>query len=81
MPVLPLVFTVGLYAVLFTAKTGLVVLIVGVVALLFQGWSILSMRTILPKTRSPKLLMSVYIFSWLILLWLVYQRVSSAHNS
>jgi hypothetical protein len=78
---LPLVLTVGLYAVLFTAKTGLIVLIVGVVALLFQGWSIFSMRTILSKTTSPKLLMSVFIFSWLILLWLVYQRVSSALNS
>jgi hypothetical protein len=79
--VLPFALTVCLYAVLFAAKTGLVVLVVGAAALLFQGWSILSMRTVLSKTRSPKLLMSVFIFSWLILLWLVYQRVSSAFNS
>jgi hypothetical protein len=26
--------------------------------------------------ESPKLVMSVFIFSWLLLLWLVYQRVS-----
>jgi hypothetical protein len=80
-PVLPLVLTIVLYAILFTAKTGLVVLIAGVVALLFQGWSIFSMRNIFAKTKSPKLVMLVFIFSWLVLLWLVYQRASSALNS
>ena len=73
---LPLVLTIALYAILFTAKSGSVALIVGVVALLFQGWSIFSMRNIWAKTKSPKLVMSVFILSWLVLLWLVYQRVS-----
>jgi hypothetical protein len=72
---LPLVLTIALYAILFTAKSGSVALIVGVVVLLFQGWSIFSMRNIWAKTESPKLVMSVFIFSWLVLLWLVYQRV------
>jgi hypothetical protein len=76
-PVLPLILTIVLYAILFSAKASPVVLIAGVVALLFQGWSIFSIRNILAKTRSPKLVMSVFIFSWLVLLWLVYQRVSS----
>lgn len=79
-PVLPLIVTILLYAILFAAK-GPVVLIAGVVALLFQGWSIFSMRNIWAKTKSPKLLMSVFMFSWLVLLWLVYQRVSSTLNS
>jgi hypothetical protein len=77
---LPLVLTIVLYAILFTAKSGSVALIVGVVALLFQGWSIFSMRSIWTKTKSPKLVMSVYIFSWLVLLWFVYQRVSTLNS-
>jgi hypothetical protein len=77
---LPLVLTITLYAILFTAKSGSVALIVGVVALLFQGWSIFSMRNIWAKTKSPKLVMSVFIFSWLVLLWLVYQRVSTLNS-
>ena|ERR1700674_1959773 len=80
-PVLPLVLTIVLYAILFATKIGLVVLIAGVVALLFQGWSIFSMRNTWAKTKSPRLLMSVFIFSWLVLLWLVYQRVSWTLNS
>jgi hypothetical protein len=80
-PVLPLVLMIVLYAILFTAKNGFVVVIAGVVALLLQGWSIFSMRNIWVRTKSPKLLMSVFIFSWLVLLWLVYQRVSSTLNS
>jgi hypothetical protein len=80
-PVLPLILTIVLYAILFTAKAGPVVLIAGIVALLFQGWSIFSMRNIWAKTKSPKLVMSVFILSWLVLLWLVYQRVSSTLNS
>jgi hypothetical protein len=65
---LPLVLMIALYAILFAAKSGSVALIVGVVALLFQGWSIFSMRNIWAKTKSPKLVMSVFIFSWLVLL-------------
>ena len=80
-PVLPLILTIVLYAILFTAKARPVVLIAGVVALLSQGWSIFSMRNICTKTKSPKLVMSVFVFSWLVLLWLVYQRVSSTLNS
>jgi len=79
-PVLPLILTIVLYAILFTAKAGPVLLIAGIVALLFQGWSIFSMRNIWAKTKSPKLVMSVFILSWLVLLWLVYQRVSSTLN-
>jgi hypothetical protein len=80
-PVLPLILTIALYAALFTAKDRPVVLIVGIVALLFQGWSIFSVRNIWAKTKSPKLVMSAFIFSWFILLWFVYQRVSSTLNS
>ena len=76
-----LIVTFVLYAILFTAKARPVVLIAGVMALLFQGWSIFSMRNIWAKTKSPKLVMSVLIFSWLVLLWLVYQRVFSTFNS
>jgi hypothetical protein len=80
-PLLPLILTFVLYAILFTAKTRPVILTAGVVALLSQGWSIFSMRDICAKTKSPKLVMSVFVFSWLVLLWLVYQRVSSTLNS
>jgi hypothetical protein len=78
--ILPLVLTIVLYAILFTAKFGSVALIVGVVALLFQGWSIFSMRNMWAKTKSSKLVVSVFIFSWLVLLWLVYQRVSTLNS-
>lgn len=74
---IPLIVTIVLYAILFTAKSGSVTLIAGVVALLFQGWSIFSMRNMWAKTKSPKLVVSVFISSWLVLLWLVYQRVSA----
>jgi hypothetical protein len=77
-PVLPLILVVGLYALFFTATVRVLVLIAGVVALLFQAWWIFAMRNIWAKARSPKLVMSVFIFSWVVLLWLVYQRVSSA---
>jgi hypothetical protein len=76
-PVLPLILTIVLYAILFTAKVGTVAVIAGVVALLFQVWWIFSMRNIWAKTKSPKLVMSVFIFFWFVLLWLVYQRVST----
>ena len=80
-PVLSLILAIVLYAILFTAKAGPMVLISGVVALLFQGWSIFSMRNIWAKTKSPKLVVLVFIFSWLILLWLVCQKASSALSS
>jgi hypothetical protein len=76
-PLLLLILAVVLYSILFTSKAGILVLIVGVLALLFQGWAIFSMRTIWAKAKSPKLVMSALIFSWLILLWIVYQRVST----
>ncbi len=77
---IPLILTIVLYAILFTAKSGSVALIAGVLALLFQGWSIFSMRNIWAKTKSPKLAVSVFIFSWLVLLWLVFQRVSALNS-
>ena len=79
-PVLPLSLTIVLYAALFTSKARPVVLIVGIVALLFQGWSIFSVRNIWAKTKSPKLVASVFIFSWFVLLWLVYERVSALNS-
>ena len=74
---IPLILTIVFYAILFTAKSGSVALIAGGVALLFQGWSIFSTRVIWAKTKSAKLVASVFIFSWLVLSWLVYQRVSA----
>jgi hypothetical protein len=76
----PLILTIVLYAILFTTKSGSVAIIAGVVALLFQGWSIFSMRNIWAKTKSPKLVASVFIFSWFVLLWLVYERVSALNS-
>ena len=77
-PALPFVLAVVAYAVLFLSKAGAVVMVAGVLALLIQGWAIFSMRKVLAKTRSPKLLMFAFLFSWVMLAWLVYQRVSSA---
>jgi hypothetical protein len=79
-PVLPLILTIVLYAILFTAKVGTVAVIAGVVALLFQVWWIFSMRNIWAKTKSPKLVASVFIFSWFVLLWLAYERVSALNS-
>lgn len=67
-PFLPWALTIAVYAFLFTAKTGFVVILAGVGVLLFQGWSIFSTRRLWAKTRSPKLLTWVFLFSWLVLL-------------
>jgi hypothetical protein len=74
---LPSVLTVALYTILFTSRTTILVSAAGVLALLFQGWVIFTMRKMLAETRSHRLVMSAFVFSWLILLWIVYQRVSS----
>ncbi len=75
--VLSLILAIVAYGFLFMSKTGVVVLIAGVVALLFQGWAVFSMRKIWAKTRSPKAVMLTFLASWLVLAWFVYQRVSS----
>lgn len=75
--ILPLVLTIAVYALLFTAKTANLVLSAGAVALLFHAWAIVGMRKIWAKTSSPKLVACAFIVSWLILLWLAYQRFSS----
>ena len=75
--VFPLILIVALYALLLTAKNANLVLVTGAVALLFLGWATFGMRKTLAKTRSPKLLLSAFILSWLVLLWLVYQRFST----
>lgn len=74
---IPLVLAIVVYLILFTSKNGAVVLIAGITALLFQGWAIFSMRKIWAKTSSPRAVMVAFLGSWLVLAWLVYQRVSS----
>lgn len=76
-PALPFVLMIVSYAFLFISKAGAVVMVAGVLALLIQGWAFFSMRKLLAQTRSPKLLMLVFLFSWVMLAWLVYQRVSA----
>lgn len=76
-PILPPVLLIALYGLLFTTGTRILVLVVGFVALLFQGWATFAMRKMLAKTTSPRLVITAFIFSWLVLLWLVYQRATS----
>jgi len=75
--ILPLILTIGVYALLFTGENASLVLVAGAAALMFHAWAIFGMRKIWAKTSSPKLLVSAFILSWLVLLWLVYQRFSS----
>jgi hypothetical protein len=74
---LPVTLAIALYAFLFTIRSRIAVCIAGVAALLLQGWAIFWLRKIWAKTKWPKLVMSVFLFSWLVLLWLVCQRVYS----
>lgn len=66
------------YAFLFFSKTPVVVLSAGIVVLLLQGSAFFSLRPLWARTSQPRLMLFVYLFSWLILAWLVYQRVSAA---
>ena len=73
----PLIVIVGLYVLLLTAKSRSLILVVGAAGLLFQGCVIVGMRKSWAKTRSPKLVVSAFMLSWLVLLWLVYERFFS----
>jgi hypothetical protein len=75
--IFPLILIIALYVLLLTAKSRSLVLTAGAAALLFQGWIIFGMRRTWAKTSSPKLVVSAFMLSWLVLLWLVYERFSS----
>jgi len=75
--VLPLTLAIVLYAFLLLSKSGVIVLSAGVVALLFHASWLFSMRKVLARTRSPKAVILAFLVSWLVLAWIVYQRVSS----
>ena len=79
--VLPLSLTIVVYAVLLMSKSGVVVLIAGVVALMFHASWLLSMRKIWARTRSPRAVTFASLVSWLVLAWIVYERVSSTFHS
>ena len=80
MAVLPLTVAIVLYASLLLSKSGLVVLSAGVGALLFHASLFFSIRKILARTRSPKAVIFAFLASWLLLAWIVYQRVSSTFH-
>jgi hypothetical protein len=77
--VFPLILIIALYGLLLTARSRNLVVATGTIALLFQGWVIFGMRKIWAKTKSPRVLMSAFVLSWLLLLWLVYERFSLIH--
>jgi hypothetical protein len=75
--VFPLIVVIALYVLLLTAKSRSLILAAGAAGLLFQGCVIVGMRKIWAKTRSPKLVASGFILTWLVLFWLAYERFFS----
>ena len=78
--VLPLTVAIVLYAFLLLSRSGVVVLSAGVGALLFHALWLFSIREILARTSSPKAVIFAFLVSWLLLAWIVYQRMSSTFH-
>lgn len=74
---LPLFLMILAYFVLFMSHARTVVIGAGVVALALQGVGTYSLWRALREKAMPKLLMPTFVFVWLLLAWLVYQRVSA----
>jgi hypothetical protein len=77
---LPLVLMIVAYFFLFTSHARAVVIAAGVAALALQGVGTYSLRLIWREKTMPKLVMFTFVLTWLILAWLVYQRVMANNN-
>jgi hypothetical protein len=74
---LPLVLMILPYIFLFASHARAVVIAAGVAALALQGVGMYSLRRVWREKPMPKLVMPTFVLVWLLLAWLVYQRVST----
>ena len=72
---LPLVLMIVTYFFLFTSHVRAVVTTAGVAALTLQAVGTYSLWRILREKTSRRLVMLIFILTWLVLAWLVHQRV------
>ena len=73
----PLLLMILAYVFLFTSHVRVEVVAAGVLALISQGFGTYSLWRILQEKTISKMVMPTFVFVWLVLAWLVYQRVSA----
>lgn len=71
---LPFVAAIVAYVLLFTTHVLAVVIVAGLAALSLQGWGFYYLRRAYQGRPIPVLVMGVYLFTCLIIVWLVYER-------
>jgi hypothetical protein len=71
---IPLVLAIVAYVFLFTSHGRVVVIGAGAAALLLQGWVFYSLRSLLRGKQTLNLLMPVFVVTWLLIAWMVYER-------
>jgi hypothetical protein len=74
---LPFVLTIVVYIPLLTSHILAIVIAAGFGALLLHGWGFYFLRRAYRRRPIPVLLMGVYLFSCLIIVWLVYERTKA----
>ena len=74
---LPLVLMIVAYSFLFTSHVRAVVITAGVVALVLQTVGTYSLWRIWREKTMRRLVMLAFVLTWLVLAWLVYQRVTA----
>ena len=73
----PLLLMILAYVFLFTSHVRVEVVAAGVLALISQGFGTYSLWRILQEKTISKMVMPTFVFIWLVVAWLVYQRVSA----
>jgi hypothetical protein len=72
---LSLALLIGTYLVFFVSRARVVVTVAGVAALVLHGIGIYSLNRILRERPMPRLLTASLFLSWLVLAWVVWQRI------
>jgi len=76
-PLIPLVLMAVVYFFLFTSHTRAVVIIAGIAALTLQAVGTYSLRRVWRDKTMPKPLIPTFVLAWLLIAWLVYQRIAA----
>lgn len=71
---IPLVSAIVAYFFLFISHQRVVIIGSAVAALLLQGWVFYSLRRLWQGKQTLRLLMPVFVVTWLLIVWIVYER-------
>jgi hypothetical protein len=74
---LPLVLGLSSLLFLFVSHVPAVVLVSGATLVLLQTWSVKSLHRIWRARPIPKLVLSSYVLTWLILAWVIFERIKA----